>query len=221
MPAAPKLTPEQWLEVRKLYHAGQLSISEIARQFDVSKTAIEKKAAKYGWQRDLTARINLGIRASLAAEDAKAEEGSKVGDGKVAATNAQQPSPLAGPLSEEDEREAYQRGVATGKGVIYLHRTDLRTGFALVNKLMEELNDSTDFNEPIRQQIVSEDEGKRRQASLRAVSLPVRAGVMRDLSMAMSRLMPLERQAFNLDDNPDGETYEQKLKRLMEAHSDA
>ncbi len=217
----PPLTQGQWIEIRKLYHAGQLSVSEIGRQFSVSETAIRRMAKKYGWQRDLAPRVNQEVRLRLVVEDEKKADGSSGSsestdsNQEVRTERALEPHPLAVPLTPEQEQQAVQQAAAVGVEAVRRHRKDLRTGFALVDKLMNELNDSTDHTESIREMIESEDNLKRRIAMLRAVSLPQRAGVMRDLAMAISRLMPLERQAFNLDENPDGETYEQKLRRLM------
>ena len=50
-----------WESIRKEYRVGQLSIREIARQSGVSEGAIRKKAKKYGWQRDLTAKVNSKV----------------------------------------------------------------------------------------------------------------------------------------------------------------
>lgn len=60
------------------------------------------------------------------------------------------------------------------------------------------------------------DETSRRRTQLmRLVSLASHAGVLRDLSAAMKNLIPLERQAYNLDEQEHEEPYEERLKRLL------
>ncbi|MNG38877.1 hypothetical protein D3C84_1267350 [compost metagenome] len=50
---------------------------------------------------------------------------------------------------------------------------------------------------------------------LKAVSLPLHAGVIRDLSTALKNLIPLERQAYNLDEVSSEESFEERLARLV------
>jgi hypothetical protein len=51
MPARPKLTAAQWLEVEALYRAGAQSNQQIAEAYGVSETAVVKKAKQFGWIR--------------------------------------------------------------------------------------------------------------------------------------------------------------------------
>lgn len=74
------------------------------------------------------------------------------------------------------------------------------------------------------------DGGRRRARMMAAVALPSRAAIANSLASALKTLIPLERQAFNLDEKsaaPDGSTSEpvnvvlndasiDRIKRLVE-----
>lgn len=169
-----------WERIEAEYRAGQLSVSEIGRQHGVSHTAINKKAKAQGWTRNLAEKVREEVSARL------------VSDG-VSAANA---------------RETIDLAAARGVEVVRQHRNDLRTGRTIVADLMAELltvNGSGDEIEAAIEEETKDDKtGQRRALMLKAVSLPSRAGVIKDLSAAMKNLIPLERQAFSLDDKEAG-----------------
>lgn len=71
---------------------------------------------------------------------------------------------------------------------------------------MSELDASTSQQDALEAEILAatgQDSSERRQAAMmKAISLPSRAGVIRDLSTAMKNLVGLERQAFSMDADP-------------------
>lgn len=73
-----------------------------------------------------------------------------------------------------------------------------------MQELIDEADHIHDIEQAIDEDTKSDRDGKRKAAMLKAVSLPTRAGVMRDLSVALKNLIPLERQAFNLDEKDKG-----------------
>jgi hypothetical protein len=90
--------------------------------------------------------------------------------------------------------------------------------------LMDELDDATRLRREIAEEIDAETANdrtpNRKLAMQKAVALPGRAAVMRDLAGALGRIIPLERQAFNLDvtasddrDARHAETLEQLAER--------
>jgi hypothetical protein len=165
-----------WEAVEREYRAGQLSVSEIGRQHGVSHTAINKRAKKEGWLRDLSKKVRQTVSARLVSAE-------------VSATNA---------------REAVELAAARGVEVVRQHRRDIARGRDLTLRLLDELDGTTAYVGEIEAMIVDETAGdrstQRRNAMLKAVSLPSRAGVIKDLSAAAKNWITLERQAFNLDE---------------------
>lgn len=167
--------PIDWEAIEREYRAGQLSVSEIARQHGVSHTAINKRAKRDGWLRDLSQRVRAEVSARLVSEE-------------VSETNAQ---------------EAVNVAAARGVELVRQHRATLGRASRITEKLLAELGEATDHRDEIEDAIGQEtagDEGNaRRDRMLKAVSLPGRAATARELSQVLKNLIPLERQAFNLD----------------------
>src|SRR3954468_21639541 len=66
---------------------------------------------------------------------------------------------------------------------------------------MHELDAATTKNDELLDVLGSDSDEKRRLAGLRALSLPARAAVMRDLAQAARVWINLERQAFRISDD--------------------
>lgn len=172
-----------WEAIEREYRAGQLSVSEVARQQGVSHTAINKRAKREGWTRDLTERVRKEVSARLVSEG----------------------------VSAEGVRETIQVAAERGVALVREHRSDIGQNRAAVTKLLAELHTVIENVEEIEEDIIEDTPGplnaKRRARMLAAVALPSRAGVVNTLAGALKTLIPLERQAFNLDDKgapPDG-----------------
>ncbi len=170
-----------WEAIEREYRAGQLSVSEIGRQQGVSHTAINKKAKAQGWTRNLTEKVRQEVSARL------------VSDG----------------VSADNVRQTVELAAARGVEVVRSHRQDISSARSLVRLLMGQLVEAATSRDQIEDAIHAEtsddDNAQRRNQMLRAVSLSSHAGVAKDLSAALKNLIPLERQAFNLDadEEPD------------------
>jgi phage-related tail protein len=168
--------PTDWEAIEREYRAGQLSEAEIARQHDISRAAIQKRAKKQGWSRDLTEKVRQEVAARLVAEG------------------------LQGARGAATVELAAERGVQ----LIREHRQDIGTNRKAVTKLIDELHETLDHIEEIETDIIDETAGdkgtKRRDRMLAAVALPSRAQVASTLATALKTLIPLERQAFNLQE---------------------
>ena len=197
----PQAKVTDWEGIEREYRAGQLSVVEIGRQYGVSHTAINKKAAKFGWSRDLTEKIRSEVSARLVSDGVSAE-------GKA-----------------ETVRAAAERIVV----LVREHRGDISRNREAVTKLIADLHDGIDNNDDIVAAIEAETagdkDGKRRARMLAAVSLPSRANVAATLAGALKTLIPLEREAFNLDGARDPKDTQNvdltdaslaKLSRLLE-----
>jgi len=167
-----------WEAIEREYRAGQLTVVEIGRQHGLSHTAINKRAKRDGWTRNLADKVREEVSARLVSE------------------------------STEPERAAIEPAVARGVQVVREHRASIGRGQRLVSALFGELEEASENRDEIEAAIGEETEddenGKRRAMMLRAVALPSRAGVIVNLSSALRTLVALERQAFNLGDGPEG-----------------
>lgn len=175
-PAKATKPPVDWEAIEREYRGGQLSEAEIARQNGISPQAIRKRAKKIGWSRDLTERVRSEIAARLVTEG------------------------LQGPRAAVTIDQMADRGVS----LVVSHRTDIRENRSAVTKLINELHSTIehidDIEDAIEDETAGDKDGKRRARMLAAVALPSRAAIANSLAVALKTLIPLERQAFNLDE---------------------
>ena len=152
-----------WEAIEREYRAGQLSVREISRQYGVGAPSIVKKAAKLGWERDLSDSVRQAVKAKLVKETAQGNtEGKQV-----------------------NTREAVEAAAARGVDIVLRHRRDIAKLDALRTKLAEKAETLLDT-----------------VASIDALGNAAQA--VESLGRTMARLVPLERQAFNLDAQPEG-----------------
>lgn len=192
-----------WEAIERDYRAGQLSVVEIGRQNGVSHTAINKRAKKQGWTRDLTEKVRKEVSARLVSPE----------------------------VSEANARQAVDDAATRAVTLVRQHRGSLGRAHLIAEKLLAELDYGTDNAEAIEDAIEAETKNdkdpKRRAAMLKAVALPSRAATLRELSQVFKNLIPLERQAFNLDASGAGpdepatkEDVRQALTRLDRSQRD-
>ena len=176
---APAKRPSyDWESIEREYRAGQLSVVEIGRQYGCSHTAINKRAKKEGWARDLTKRVRQEAATRLVSDE----------------------------VSEANAQTAIDNAAARVVEVVREHRKDIGAGRMLVSRMMSELDAATSQQGALEVEILAEtgedSSSRRRNAMMKAISLPSRAGVIRDLGTAMKNLITLERQAFSIDETP-------------------
>lgn len=165
--AKPKSKPQEpkqerkavdWERIEVEFRAGQLSVSEVGRIHGLSHTAINKRAKREGWIRDLADRVRKEVSARL------------VSDGVSTATQ------------RETITECAERVVQ----IVREHRNDIKDGREILVELYAELKEVTASRDEIEETIKAEEkDAKRRAAMLRAVSLPSRAGTALSLSTAL------------------------------------
>jgi hypothetical protein len=181
-----------WVPIEREIRAGQLSNREIARQYDISETAIRKRIKSRGIKRDLSKRVREEVRTKLVRGDVRTDNANtdSVSDDQIV-------------------DEASDRALS----IVRSHRKSILSGRVIANQLSDQLSLVADNREAIEQAIIDDtppDENgkidiKRRNAMLKAVSLPAHAGVLRDLSVVLKNIIPLERQAFNIDETADSD----------------
>lgn len=194
--------PIDWEAIEREYRVGQLSLRALAEKFGCTAAAISKKAKEKGWVRDATNEVRERTRAALLVEPRKEE-------GKVNSVNTTVNTP-----TQEDIEVAVQ----TNLQVIGRHRRDIAKGHGLVHLLFKQLEsaaqDREDLENLIEEDTKEDDNAMRRNKLMKAISLPTHAAVLRDLSTSLKNFIPLERQAFNLDEQQHEEPYEERLRRL-------
>lgn len=191
-PATPKGVGDgqapDWEAIEREYRAGVLSLREIAKRHGVSHVAIQKRAKKEGWSRDLTKKVREAVTTALVTK---------------AVTNKEW---------KQTEREIVEDAAAAVVALVREHRADLREGRELATTLMSQLRMAAGNRDALIELIeeaVDEmpvanaaDRAKReakRKAMLAAIALPTHAATLRELANVYAKLIPLERQAFNMD----------------------
>lgn len=190
--SARKPAPD-WEQAENLYRAGHLSLAEIGARVGVSKVAVKLHMDKAGIKRDLSVAVRQETKRKLAEQAVNDSINGKHGKKKKALT----------------EQEIVEAGALEGVTVIRHHRRDIQAARELAAMLMGQLFQATEHFDLVEEAIDEEtkDDGhrQRRALMLKAVSLPARAGVIRDLTTSMKNLQGLERQAFGLKDDFTGE----------------
>lgn len=175
--------PIDWEAVERDYRAGGLSISEIARQHDISHTAVNKKAKQHGWQRNLIERVREAAAAKLVS-DAVSETADLVSDRAESVSDSSESAPAK--VSSFNEEETVAAAAMRVVALVRSHRSSL----ARMNARMKQLGDRFDELLPAIGDLVS---------------LERAAGIQESMARTYARLIPLERQAFNVDASPEGE----------------
>lgn len=194
-----------WETIEKEYRAGVLSIREIAKTHGCSEGAIRKKAKQYSWDRDLTEKVKQKVRTELVR------------------TEVRTPDPAT-------EKEIVEQAAATQVEVVRSHRVKIKKGVRVVETLLDQLSDAADKRDEIEGDIYEDTKEEstvnRRNAMLKAVSLPSHASTAVSLSNALKNLVSLERQAFNIQDDTEeggselsGLSNDALLKRIRRAES--
>jgi hypothetical protein len=181
-----------WEAIEREFRAGQLSVREIAAQQGISHTAINKRAKEQGWTRDLAKAVRQKVSDTLVSSE-------------VSSVNAQ---------------EAIDTAAARGVELIRQHRRSLGRAQTIIEKLLAELERGTDnldeIEESIEDETADDKDSRRRNQMLKAVSLSSRASTAAALSLTIKNIIPLERQAFSLDEHGD-EPKDRQLVDLSDA----
>ncbi|OEC43130.1 hypothetical protein A7D27_09935 [Pseudomonas sp. 1D4] len=182
-----------WEAIHAEYRAGQLSNVMLGKKYGVTEGAIRKRAKAEGWQKDLADAVRQQVKEKLVRDE-------------VRAPNAR-------------DREIVEAAATTGADVVRRHRRDISKGQDIVSMLFGQLEEAAtnraELEDAIEEETKNDETTRRRTQLMRLVSLASHAGVLRDLSAAMKNLIPLERQAYNLDEQEHEEPYEERLRRLL------
>ncbi len=187
-PHPSELMPIDWERVETDYRAGILSVREIGARHGLSHTAIQKRAKKFAWARDLKAKIQAKADELVSREVAKGVVATAVATGRA--------------LADVDEVMANGAMLAA---VRLSQRADIAKARSLVAAMLQELEATTANPVPffmVYDALAHPDEpaieALRDMARL-VQSLPQRVAVVKSLAEAMHRLIGAEREAFGMD----------------------
>ncbi|WP_060489637.1 hypothetical protein [Pseudomonas sp. NBRC 111121] len=192
-----------WEAIERAYRAGVLSVREIAAAHEVSHTAINKRAKRDGWDRDLKAKIKAKADALVSKREVSTEVSSK---------------------QAETEREIIELNAEVIANIRMTHRGDISRSRRLTNKLLDELESLTDEQGTIKELIAQLKDGEHDDGEAMAdvlalakkmSALPARTKTMKELADTLKTLVALERQAYDLDVKQGG-SEEDTLSKLMD-----
>ncbi|CQJ12964.1 hypothetical protein ACU75N_003255 [Yersinia enterocolitica] len=197
------MTKPDWEAIESAYRAGLMSIREIASQHGITHGAINKRAKRDGWERDLKAKIKAKADALVS----KREVSTQVSTEKA--------------LSERILIEANAEVIAN---VRMEHRGDIRRAREITNALFDELGAECADIESLRklgELMLDPDENGRdrlNEVYQSIIALPERVKAVKALSDAMKNLIGLERQAYDIGEDK-GDNVVSKLSDLMDSLS--
>lgn len=191
-----------WEAIERDYRSGQFTDREIGAKYGLSHGAIQKRAKRDGWQKDLSGAVKAATKARLLETEV-----AKVASAEVAKRVAKQVA-SAIPATVEVVAAAAE----VNSAVILRHRNDIATLRQLAMDMAAELSLVTHAQDEIRrlQEILagdatSPDEVDATRRSLDdLLRLHNRVGSAQKLADTLNKLQALERKAFALDDEPGG-----------------
>lgn len=192
-----------WEAIESAYRAGLLSVREIASQQGVTHTAINKRAKRDGWERDLKAKI-------------KAKADSLVSKREV--------SRLVSTERAVSERQLIEASAEVIANVRMEHRGDIRRAREITNSLFDELGaecaDVASLRKLGELMIEPDENGRDKLNEIyhSIIAMPERVKSVKALSDALKNLISLERQAYDID-GPEGDNSVKRLSDLMDSLS--
>ena len=184
--AVPVKAQPDWERIELDYRAGIKTLRQIADEHGITHGAINKRARRDGWERDLSGKIN-----------AKA-------DALVSKALVSTPVSTESKIAERQVIEAAATAVAD---IRLAHRSDIRRARNLTNSLLAELEAQTDpstlamlheLGEMLRNE---DDNGQDRRNDLytKVISLSERSKTMKTLADSLRVVVDMERTAFSMD----------------------
>lgn len=212
-----------WEKVELDYRAGVKTLRQIAEEHGISHVAINKRAKKNGWSRDLSGKIAARVEDLVTKEVVTKSVTSE---------------------ARVSEREIIDANAQAIVSVRLSHRRDIQRSRRVTMALLDELEqqvgpDQVAALEQLGELLREPDErgnDKLNDLYRKIISLPGRAKTAKDLGENLRILVTLERQAFGLDtagadggDSPAGSTTKQltdaeravRLSRLMAGNPNA
>lgn len=189
-----------WEKIEQEYRAGQLSLQEISDAFGPAKSTIHARAGRYGWERDLSAKVSKAAKAQIARDEERAANADANG-------------------LTESEREIVDQAAARVVQIVREHRGSLKRVHGVTQKLLAAVEAYAEVAETH-----AKTQSVRRRRDLETQMKDIRGqfgesivATLDKLSRTLERVVRMEREAFNVDDNrndgaEDGMPLPERLK---------
>jgi len=175
-----------WEGVERDYSAGLLSLREIGAKHGVTHGAINKRANRDGWARDLSAKIKIKADLLVSTEMVSTAVSTK----------------------KATEKEIVQANAQAIVDIKLAHRGDIRKSKRIVNALFDELELTTDnrelfeeLGELLRRENDS-GQDKLNDIYKKCISMPQRIDGVKKLTDALKTMIGLEREAYDIASAP-------------------
>ena len=175
-----KLQEKDWKNIHTEYRIGK-TVQELSTKYSVSRVTIYKKIKVNNWQQDLVRQYR-----------------KKVADKLLERTVDTFKDVPAGEFSEDIIETGLEEVANQAVDVIRRHRRDIARASGLVAKFLAELEEDKEYRRPRYKREPGVE--KYIEATL---TLREKADTLNCLALALSKLAPLERQAYNLDEASD------------------
>lgn len=206
---AKDVTGQDWAKIEADYRAGVKSLRQVAGEYGITEGAIRKRAKKEEWTRDLKAKIRSRAD-DIVRRDALHETLVRKNEVRKLERVA-----YCVPEREIVEANAEQQVLIRRE-----QRSDITRGRRLLTRVLVELEEQMD-NLPVLQDLgeimLNPDEkgqDKLNEAYRRVISLGGRIGNLKTVAETMKTLVPLERQAFGIEDRPQERGLEDVLEEM-------
>ena len=196
-----KVTPD-WEVIERHYRAGLLSLREIAKDGGVTEGAIRKRAKRDQWSRNLAAKIQQ-----------RADDLVRKATVRTASTQ----------LTAVTEKEVVEGNADVIVRIKLSHRTDIARVKSLLIMLLAEAEHqgaNVELYQQLGVMLANPDErgqDKLGEIYRKAMSLPSRVGVLKQITETLAMLIKLEREAFGIDNEKATENpIDAALKQMAE-----
>lgn len=200
--AQPDKAAPDWERIEADYRAGVLSVREIAASQGITHGAINKRAKRDGWERDLSARIRTKAEALVSKREVSSEVSTEKAD---------------------TDKAIVEANATVIANVRMAHRGDISRARKLVIALLAELETETgdiDLFRELGELLRSEDDkgqDKRNDLYQKVISSAGRIDSMKKLADTMKVLIALEREAYSIADaNQPQSNNAQLIKEIVD-----
>lgn len=185
-----------WEQIERDYRAGVKTLRQIADEHSISHGAINKRAKRDGWERDLSAKIAAKAEALVSSKAVSKE------------------------VSKEDlatEREIVESNAQAIADAVLNQRADVKRGRGVVQKLFAEVEtqlDGLEDFERLGELMFAPDENgtdRLHQLYQKVISLPSRVDSAKKLADALRVLIELERKVLRIKDDSTLDDFAKKV----------